>query len=770
MTDKATILAVDDTSGSLALLAEILTPAGYQVRSADSGELALAAVAVNPPDLILLDVRMPGMDGLEVCRRLKAREETRHIPIILISAFAEVKDWVEGLQLGAADYITKPFQPAELLTRVKTHLSLSRAHVSLEQQAAALGQTNGQLRSEIAGRQRVEDDHRQSLERAERARRAMLGVLEDQKRAEEESATRARQQAVIAELGQLALTGAEFPVLLDRAAGRVAQVLDVELCKVLELAPDRSALLLRAGVGWQEGLAGCATVGIGPDSQAGFTLESREPVIVEDLRTERRFHGSGLLGDHHVVSGVSTIIGDFERPYGVLGAHTRRRRTFTVHDVHFLQGVAHVLAGAVQRGTHLAEIERMNRLYDILSQVSQTIVRCKSREELFQRICRVAVESGGFKAARISLRTDEGESVAAVARHAATPDTNLALPGLTNGCGITAEAVRTGRACLSSDAQKDQRTAGCRAPLSQAGIRSCAAFPFQFQGQVSGVLSICSAETCFFNPDEVGLLEEVALDISYALEHYDHEARRGRAEEALLGRTQELARSNAELEQFARVASHDLKEPLRMVSSYTQLLARRYRGRLDADADEYIAYAADGALRMQQLIDDLLAYARVSAREREFQTISSEAALSTALQNLAAAIQESEAVIRSGPLPPVRADPVQLGQLFQNLLGNAIKFRKSAAPHIDVACEEGPGEWRFSVSDDGIGIDPKSADRIFQVFQRLHTREEYPGTGIGLAICKKIAEQHGGRIWVTSQPGQGAAFQFTIRKHLGERG
>jgi len=245
---------------------------------------------------------------------------------------------------------------------------------------------------------------------------------------------------------------------------------------------------------------------------------------------------------------------------------------------------------------------------------------------------------------------------------------------------------------------------------------------------------------------------------------------RRRAGEALLRRTEELARSNAELEQFARVASHDLKEPLRMVSSYTQLLARRYHGKLGADADEFIAYAADGALRMQQLIDDLLAYARVSAREREFQTISSEAALSTALQNLAAAIQESGAVIRSGPLPPVCADPVQLGQVFQNLVGNAIKFRKSATPHIDVACQEDPGEWRFSVSDNGIGIDPKSADRIFEVFQRLHTRKEYPGTGIGLAICKKIAEQHGGRIWVASQPGQGAAFQFTIRKDLGERG
>lgn len=237
---------------------------------------------------------------------------------------------------------------------------------------------------------------------------------------------------------------------------------------------------------------------------------------------------------------------------------------------------------------------------------------------------------------------------------------------------------------------------------------------------------------------------------------------REEAEQAIARQADELARSNEDLEQFAYVASHDLQEPLRMVSSYVQLLAKRYRGRLDSDADDFIEFAVDGAARMKRLIDDLLAYSRVRPDTAVLAKVDCEEILARALENLESAITESGAKIKHGPLPSVNGDAVTLVQLFQNLLSNAIKFSPGGAPQIDISAEDVGGAWRFSVHDKGIGIDPGSQDRIFLLFQRLHHKSEYSGTGIGLAMCKRIAERHGGRMWVDSKPGEGSTFFFTI--------
>src|SRR5580704_4313663 len=235
------------------------------------------------------------------------------------------------------------------------------------------------------------------------------------------------------------------------------------------------------------------------------------------------------------------------------------------------------------------------------------------------------------------------------------------------------------------------------------------------------------------------------------------------AEAHLLYKVEELNRSNEELGQFAYIASHDLQEPLRMVASYTQLLARRYKGRLDSDADEFITFSVDGANRMQRLIQDLLAYSRVGTKGKDLLVTSSEEALQRAILNLRGAIADSGAMVTHDPLPAVMADETQLVQLFQNLIGNAIKYQNPGVPRIHIsAIKNGGGKWTFSVRDNGLGIDPQYFERIFVMFQRLHKREEFAGTGIGLAICKKIVERHGGEISVQSQPGKGSTFSFAL--------
>jgi PAS domain S-box-containing protein len=234
------------------------------------------------------------------------------------------------------------------------------------------------------------------------------------------------------------------------------------------------------------------------------------------------------------------------------------------------------------------------------------------------------------------------------------------------------------------------------------------------------------------------------------------------AEEQLKATAADLARSNAELEQFAYVASHDLQEPLRMVASYTQLLSRRYKGQLDQDADEFIDFAVDGARRMQDLINDLLTYSRVGTQALQREQVDTAQLVDQVIGDLAAAIEESGGEISYADLPVVFGDRTQLRQLFQNLIANAIKFHGERGPRVEVSATPTGNGWTFAVRDNGIGIESQYVDRIFALFQRLHTRADYPGTGIGLAICKKIVERHHGRIWLESEPGQGSTFLFTI--------
>ncbi len=418
---------------------------------------------------------------------------------------------------------------------------------------------------------------------------AILTMTQDvteRKQRERELAKQARQQQVVADLGQLALETDDLDELMREASRQVADVLDTDYCEVFDLDDDGETLLLRQGVGWDAGLVGETTVSaVEADSQAAYTLENDSPTVVEDVETDGRFGGIGLQTDHGVHSGISTVVGPFDEPWGILGTHDADTGTFTDEDVSFVQSVANILAEAIERRQYQSELE-----------------------------------------------------------------------------GLVAD------------------------------------------------------------------LEE----------------------------------SNERLEQFAYAASHDLQEPLRMVSTYLQLVERRYEDELDDEGREFLGFAVDGADRMRAMIDGLLEYSRVETAADPLEPVDLEAVLEDAREDLQVAIEASDATITVASLPRVEGDAHQLRQVFQNLLENAIEYSGDDPPAVHVSAERDGGRWTVTVRDEGIGIDPADQDRVFDVFERAHGRAEGAGTGIGLALCERIVERHGGDVWLDSEPGGGTAVSFTL--------
>lgn len=554
MAEKGTILVVDDTPTNLEVLFDFLSNAGFRVLFAEDGESALDKAHYATPNLILLDILMPGIDGFETCRRLKESESTKSIPVIFLTALTDTVDKVKGFSLGAVDFITKPLQYEEVLARVETHLRIQALTRQLQEQ-------NCRLEHEVQERKQAEAALQRQNQRSQLFAEVTLKI---------------RQSLQLDEILQTTVT-------------EVQRILQADRVLIYRFWPN----------GTGSGVAEAVQPGL--PQVMGYTFP--EEIFPEEIKQKYR-----------------------------------QGRMRQVEDVKYDHQISPCLVEFLQ----------------------QFWVRAK-----------------------------------------------LVVPILTN-----------------------KELWGLLIAHQCSGPREWTAFEGEFMQQLA---------------DQIG----IALTQAQLL---DQEVRQ----------RQELARSNAELQQFAYIASHDLQEPLRMVTSYLQLLERRYQGKLDSDADDFIHYAVDGAMRMRALINDLLAYSRIGTRGSPFELTSCNAAIAHAIANLKVALEESKAVVTYQDLPDLWADPTQLTQLFQNLISNAIKFRREALPQVRIQASREDDTWLFSVQDNGIGIDPQYAERIFVIFQRLNNRVDYAGTGIGLAICKKIVERHGGKIWVQSELGQGATFYFTI--------
>ncbi|MDP5337827.1 MAG: PAS domain-containing protein [Nodularia sp. (in: cyanobacteria)] len=735
----------------------------------------------------------------------------------------------------------------------------------------------------------------------------MTGVEVDiSKRKEAESALeiRANQQAVIAELSQRALAGKDLTTLMNSCVVLVAQHLKVEYCQILELLPDGDALLLRAGVGWQSGLVGQASVSTDPNSQAGYTLLSQSPVIVTNLQEETRFNGPALLHDHQVVSGISVVIHGQESPFGVLGAHTTRERTFTKDDVYFLQAVANVLATAIERQRfedalkmseerwHLAvrssndgiwdwnlktnevffsrrwkemlgyedqEIspnfyEWISRIHpEQLDAVKQAIADHSAKETPFYTSeHQVRCQDGSYKwilargqavwdedghvvrmiggmmdiskrrvalselqqvqaqlqrqnlqsqlFANITLKIRQSLQIDQILQTSVTEvqkllhaDRVLILRLRSNGAYmVLKEAVvpelpavlgqligdlslgegyinqyRQGRISAITDIEQAALPPCYVKWLQKFGVKANLIVPVFREHQLWGLLI---AHQCDgprkWTQWEIELLRQLADQIGIALDQsliLEKETRQ----------SQELTRSNQELQQFAFIASHDLQEPLRKIISFGDRLKTTCEHDLSPQGRDYLERMQNAAFRMQTLIQDLLTLSRVTTRAQPFVLVNLTQIVNEVLSDLEVSIQQTNGRVEVGDLPTIKADPLQMRQLLQNLIGNALKFhRPQTPPVVKVYSQILPSQsdqvsvvseiCQITVEDNGIGFSQKYVDRIFNVFQRLHGRQEYQGTGVGLAICRKIAERHQGMITVESQPGQGAKFMVTL--------
>ncbi|KOP25322.1 histidine kinase [Hapalosiphon sp. MRB220] len=965
------ILVVDDDDLVRKQLHELLAAAGYGVVEASSGEEALAVYTQQQPKLVLLDAVMSGMDGFSCCTQLKTLPGGDRTPILMVTGLADQESIEKAFAAGAADFITKPIKWPILHQRVQRLLEASRAMQSLRQQT--------------------------------------------------------QQQILVAELSQQALAGINLNLLMQQAVTFVAECLEVEYCKVLELLPDGNNLLLRAGVGWQAGLVGQATVSAGINSQAGYTLVSNDPVIVEDLRTETRFTGPQLLIDHQVISGLSVIIHGKDRPFGVLGAHTTKYRIFSKDDIYFLQATANVLVTAIERQRvenalkeseqrwHLAlrgnndgiwdwnvktnevfystrwkemlgyeEQEISNHLDEWSSRVhpddigwvrqliqdhfeqntpfyiSEYRILCKDgtykwildrgqalwdeegnvvrmagshsditerklaeenlrqSEERFQFLARATTDVvwdwdlltdyvwwnnniqtlfgylpeqientanwwyecihpndryriiAGVHAAikskqqawsdeyrfrrsdgsyayifdrgyivhdrtgnpvrligammdisdrklaqeelqrqnmrsrlfadvtlkiRQSLQIDEilqttvteiqkllnadrvvifkllSEGYGSVAKEAVVPGFPAIIgENIVDPCfnETYIEKYKSGRVGMITNIEEGNFEPCYLEMLQKYAIKANLVVPIIQHNKLWGLLI---AHQCAhprdWNEWEIELLRQLADQMGIAL---------GQAKllEQETHQREELSRSNKELQEFAFVASHDLQEPLRKIKTFGDRLKASCDDVLSEQGHDYLERIQNAARRMQILIEDLLSLSRVTTRAQPFVPVDLLQLTQEVLSDLEISIQQTGAKIEIGELSTINADPLQIRQLLQNLIVNALKFhRPEVRPIVKIYSQvlSEPSEHtsaekcQIIVEDNGIGFNEKYLDRIFNVFQRLHGRSEYDGTGIGLAICRKIVERHHGNITARSELGQGAKFIVTLPIH-----
>ncbi|MEG3957771.1 PAS domain S-box protein [Microcoleus sp. herbarium2] len=624
------VLVVDDQPSNLRFLSKLLTAQGYQVYRAICGQLALNVAIAHCPDLILLDIRMPEMNGYEVCRRLKATAETEQIPVIFLSVLDEMNDKLQAFRVGGADYITKPFQVEEVLARIDKQVGLQKLQQQLKEQNYQLQQS----------------------------------------------------QSLLASILNSSLDGVVAYSAVRNSEGHIV---------------DFQWLL------------------INPAAEKFYGLLLNDIVGKNLLAELSQFRNNGLFDLYvSVVETGETVDREF--------SYEHERDTIVW---------LHIVAVKLNDGLAVT--------FRNITDRKRAEIALRDSEERFRAIFEQAAVGIAKTALRGQfMRVNPG--FCQIVRYAESELLQKNWQAITHPDDIEADREYV-RALLSGNIQT-----------------------FSLEKRL-----VCKNETVRWANVTVSAMRDANGTPQYLICAIEDISERKLVQELLQASldtqtryAEELTRSNAELEQFSYVASHDLQAPLSTIAGYAQLLEKRCHNQLDAQGNKFIRNIVNSCGRMQALIDDLLEYSRVGRSEKPFDVIDCNLVFEDACANLQLAIRQERASVTRGDLPRVRGDSFQLLQLFQNLIGNAIKYRSSEAPMVCVSASRQGDSWVFSVQDNGIGIAEQYHPRIFQLFQRLHSQKQYSGTGIGLAICQRIVDRHGGRLWVESEPNRGSTFYFSI--------
>ena len=483
---------------------------------------------------------------------------------------------------------------------------------------------------------------------------------------------------------------------------------------------------------------------IGPQAMEGSSLVSVLPAL-SSLNIEQTIANDGQFS-------FEAEVGDRWFQFVVVGMQEYGVGHVYGYDITDRHRAENALRASV------SEQRRRTREQETLSNIARIIGSSLAIEEVYERFSREVAQLIPFDRIVINLIADRSDYMVDTYQASAVEVPDRAPDQAYSVEGTLSQAVIKSLRCVVFQPASESEAAGGYVGLVGAygmGLRSFLSAPLLYRGEPIGCLNLHSLTESAYSDRHRLLAERIGVYIAGAIANAQLHAQ-------VTTQAEELSRSNRELEQFAYVASHDLQEPLRMVSSYVALLGRRYDGQLDERADKYIHFAVDGANRMQRLIHDLLAYSRVGTQGAELAPTDTVPVLRETLSNLEMAIGESGAEVVYSDLPWVMGDPSQLRQLFQNIIGNALKFRSETRPRVELSAKRESDEWTFSIQDNGVGFDQRYAERVFGVFKRLHRNADIPGTGIGLAICQRIIDRHGGRIWVESKPGEGSCFYFTL--------